>query len=135
MSDLINRTKLLRYLDECIADGDAQTHITNAVLLAIKCAVEQMPRVDNGIEWHEVTTRPLTDEEIAYYEEIDIEAEEIFDCEMPDDGQEILVATKWGVSTDTCWNDADYGIGLENRGDWDGVLAWAEMPKYEEETE
>lgn len=134
MSDLINRTELLRHLDECIAMGDAQPPITNAVLTAIKCAVEQMPRAD-GIEWHKVTTRPLTEEEIAYYEEIAIEAEEIFDCEMPDDGQEILIATKWGVDKDICCSDPDYGIGLEGRGDWDGVLAWAEMPKYEEEKE
>lgn len=44
--DLIDRSDLLHHLDECIAEGDAQTPITNAVLTAIKCAVEQMPTVD-----------------------------------------------------------------------------------------
>lgn len=44
--DLINRNDLLHHLDECIAEGDAQTPITNAVLLAVKCAVAQMPRVE-----------------------------------------------------------------------------------------
>lgn len=44
--DLINRTELLRHLDDCLAEGDAQTPIVNAVLIAIKCAVEQMQRVD-----------------------------------------------------------------------------------------
>lgn len=46
MMDLINRSDLLRHLDECLSEGDVQTPITNAVLTAIKCAVEQMPRVD-----------------------------------------------------------------------------------------
>lgn len=93
-----------------------------------------MPTVDaSPVVWHKVTTRPLTEEETAYYAEMEIECiEYIFDCEMPEDGKEILVATKWGVDKDICCNDMDYGTGLESRGDWDGVYAWAEMPKYEE---
>lgn len=94
------------------------------------------------ITWHEITTRKLTDEERAEYAECgfaDYEVPEyIFDCAMPDDGQEILVVTRWGVDTDCCSIDGD-GVnnllGLENRGDWDGVIAWAEMPKYKQEAE
>lgn len=131
--DLISRTRLLQHIDECIAGSpQAQSPIIKAVLLAIRCAIVQMSRVDSGIEWHKVSTRPLTQEEKDYYEDIGIEAEEIFNCEMPDDGQEILVATSWGVDKDICCSDPDYGIGLEGRGEWDGVLAWAEIPKYEE---
>ena len=48
---------------------------------------------------------------------------------MPDDGQDILVASYWGIDIDRCVID-DYGYGLEERGDWDGIDAWAEMPKY-----
>lgn len=87
---------------------------------------------DSCVNWHKISTRPLTDEEIDYYNEIGLDAEEIYDCEMPEDGQEILIATKWGVDKDICCND-DYGIGLEGREDFDGVFAWAEMPKYKEE--
>lgn len=82
------------------------------------------------VNWHKISTRPLTDEEANYYNEIGLEAEEIYDCEMPEDGQEILIATAWGVDKDICCNDCEYGIGLEGRGDFDGVFAWAEMPKY-----
>lgn len=46
MSDLINRADLLTHINQCLAEGDATTPIVNAVLTAIKCAVEQMPRVD-----------------------------------------------------------------------------------------
>lgn len=83
------------------------------------------------IEWHEVKTRPLNDEEKEYYSD-DISF--IFDCRMPDEGQDILIATKYGTDADTCWFD-DYGIGLEKRGDWEGVIAWAELPRYESEAE
>lgn len=86
------------------------------------------------IIWHEVTTRPLNSEEKEYYKkEFEMEPEYIFDCEMPDDGQEILIATKFGTDKDICSNDDCYGIGLDGRGDWDGVYAWAEMPIYKKE--
>ena len=95
--------------------------------------VSELPTVDAvNVVWHKVTTRPLTAEEVAYYAEMEMDGiEYVFDCEMPDDGQEILIATKWGTDKDICSNDAEYGIGLEGLGDWDGVYAWAEMPKYE----
>lgn len=84
------------------------------------------------VEWHKITTRPLTNQEKEWYEEMEEDMPEyVFDCEMPEDGEEILIATEGYVDKDICCNDWDYGIGLEGRGDWDGVLAWAEMPKYE----
>lgn len=85
---------------------------------------------EEKIIWHEVTTRQPTEEELEYYSEIyGYEPKYVFDCIMPEDGQEILIATKWGVDKDICAID-DYGYGLEGFGDWDDVLAWAEMPKY-----
>ena len=47
---------------------------------------------------------------------------------MPILGEEILIVTKYGVDTDIC--GIDEGYYLEFRGDWDNVIAWAEMPKY-----
>lgn len=92
---------------------------------------------EEKIIWYEITTRPLTEEEKAEYAErgyANYEIPEyIFSCEMPDDGQEILVATSWGVSQDLCMIDCDECnnlFELETRGDWDGVKAWADMPKY-----
>lgn len=89
------------------------------------------------ITWHDVTCRALTDEEKAEYAERGYADHEIpgymFDCPMPDDGDEILIATSWGVDKDVCCVDCDEVnnlIGLESHGDWDGVFAWAEMPKY-----
>ncbi len=62
----------------------------------------------------------------------------VFDCEMPNDGQQVLISTKWSdeIDLDVCTRDPDYGIGLEVRGDWDGVLAWMPVPKkYKQEGE
>lgn len=81
------------------------------------------------VVWHEIKTRELTEltEEEREYYSYDISY--VFVCEMPSDGDEILIATKWGTDTDICCDD-DYGLGLEKRGDWKDVLAWAYLPKY-----
>ena len=62
----------------------------------------------------------------------------VFTCRLPDKNQQILISTHWGISLDVCTWDEDEGIGLEERGDWDGVLAWMPVPEPyipEEETE
>jgi len=83
---------------------------------------------EEKIIWHEITKRPPTKEEDEEFERIWGEAcAYVFDCEMPEDGQEILVATKWGVDTDIC--SVCNGIDLEGK-DIEDVLAWAAMPKY-----
>lgn len=93
---------------------------------------------EEKIIWHEITTRPLTEEEKAEYTELGYAYYEIpeymFSCEMPKDRQEILIATNWGVSLDVCVVDCD-NVGdnvscLEDHDDWDGVKAWADIPKY-----
>lgn len=83
------------------------------------------------IEWHEVITRKPTEEEKAEFAEqdIDVDVPYVFICDMPEDGEDILIQTQWGVSSDVCECDCDYGYGLEERGDWDDVIAWAKMPK------
>ena len=84
---------------------------------------------EETIRWHEVIKRPPTKEEKEEYLEVwDCEPEYILDCEMPDDEQEILIVTKYGVDTDVC--GIDEGYYRENRGDWDDGIAWAEIPKY-----
>jgi hypothetical protein len=82
----------------------------------------------DAIKWIPIKTRPLTGEEKEEYPEWDC----FLDCELPDDGQEILVTYKVGnkkmVSEDTFFNDdccyLDSGLELG-----EDVLAWAEKPK------
>ncbi len=91
-----------------------------------------------GYGFVEIDDEELTEEEKAEYAESgydDYEIPEyILSCKMPKDGQDILIATSWGVSQDLCMADCDE-VGnnmysLEDHGDWDGVKAWADMPKY-----
>lgn len=46
MSDLISKGLLIEHLDACLAESDGHTPLTGAVLMAVRCAVEQMPTVD-----------------------------------------------------------------------------------------
>lgn len=87
-------------------------------------------------QWIPVTYRPMTEEEEKEFcEEIGIKEgsledweKRVFTCRLPDDGQEILTSSGRYVQEDICSYD-EYGCGLENNGDWDGIDAW--MPKPE----
>ena len=87
-------------------------------------------------EWIPVKYRDMTQEEIERYREF-TDATKMFDCKMPDDGQDILVSTKSGiVTTDVCDIDDMYGYGLEDYGDWEDILAWMPFPEpYRAESE
>lgn len=87
-------------------------------------------------KWIPITYRTMTEEEEKEFcvelgiKEGSLEDWEkrVFTCHLPDDGQEILVSYGKYVQEDICsWDE--YGCGLENNGDWDGVDAW--MPKPE----
>ena len=103
------------------------------------CEILRLAEKAIDSQWIPVTYRPLTEKErislaehygIEYCDTLD---EKAFDCPMPEDGQEILISTSWGVVEDVADNDIDgEGFicrGLEINGDWDGVDAW--MPKPE----
>ena len=96
------------------------------------------------IVWHEVVTRPLTEEEIEEFVEDGFAEYEyplyMFSCELPDENREILVLGKSGdVSQDTCMLDDGYGgynsYYLDNHGDWDDVVAWAYLPTGKKDEE
>lgn len=106
--------------------------LTTAYLMAIE-ALEQEPSKATGewipVKWHEITDeerdREGYPEDWAYF----------LDCEMPDDGERILVTTKNGfVELDECYCDGEYA--LESGDDWIGdVLAWTQLPKPYKESE
>ena len=82
-------------------------------------------------EWIPVETRDMTEEEKKemfetweYCTESDCWK---YDCPLPEDGQEVLVSTKWGVSLDTFC--VDEGCWFENHPDRGEVLAWMPLPE------
>ena len=90
--------------------------------------------VENEIrknDWIPVETRDMTEEEKKemfetweYCTESDCWK---YDCPLPEDGQEVLVSTKWGVSLDTFC--VDEGCWFENHPDRGEVLAWMPLPE------
>lgn len=96
------------------------------------------------IVWHEVVTRPPTEEEIREWAEWSNSDDELltrmFDCEMPNDGCDILILMKNGwVFEDTCKVNDDYFgynfLYLDSHDDWDDIVAWAYMPTGKKDEE
>lgn len=94
------------------------------------------------IVWHEVVTRPPTEEEKREFVELPVDEWPLymFDCDLPDDNREILVLGKSGyVWQDTCMVDDGYvgynSLYLDNHGDWDDVVAWAYLPTGKKDEE
>lgn len=84
-------------------------------------------------EWIPITFREADDDEykefLKRYDDIPREECKVYDCRMPDDGQEVLVTTCGGyVCEDIFCADPD-AYGFENCSDPGDAIAW--MPKPE----
>lgn len=94
-------------------------------------------------EWIPVTTRDMTREDAKellvdlsdledFYD--NPESYWLYNCPLPDDGQEVLVSTKWGIRLTTFYSDVDYGNYFEEYEDRYDVDAWMPLPEpYEKE--
>ena len=81
--------------------------------------------------WIPFTRRPMTEEEQKDYPNCTF----MFDCVLPDDGDEILVSNRRFVWMDIFCNDID-GCYLDSGDDIDEDMAWMPLPKpYREESE
>lgn len=100
-------------------------------------ALDRQITVEAEPKWVPIKYRLMDDEEKQYWSEyMDADDEmEAFDCPMPEDGQGILVTSKSGyVNMDIC--EIDGGLyGLEENGDWDGIIAWMPLPEPYREVE
>ena len=87
----------------------------------------EIGKAENPNKWIPLTKRPMTDEEREYYREwSDIDGAMIFDCPLPEDGQEVLVSYGGYVMVDTfCKDDGCYFEGV----DIDDVEAWMPLPE------
>jgi len=113
--------RILQWLhDNNFLFASTEEDVKYATKLAIQ-ELEQEPK------WIPMTTRPMTEEERKHYIEwSDVEGAMIFDCELPEDGQEVLVSSGDYVCLDTfCTDDGCYFEGV----DIDDVEAWMSKPK------
>ncbi len=90
-----------------------------ALRIAIK-ALEEPQWIP--IKWHDCTDADR--EKYGFSDDIVT----VFDCEMPDDDQAILVTTSHGyVNQDVCY--IDDGFSLDSGYDWiDDITAWMPLP-------
>lgn len=100
---------------------------------AIETCIRLVDEIEDKQQWIPIKMRPMDEEEREYWEdhfgyELADEDAVLFDCKMPDDGQEILVSYHKWISMDKCEVD-DGCYGLEGNGDWDGVVAWMPLPE------
>lgn len=89
--------------------------------------------------WNPIKMRPGTDEEyeeFSLYGDCPREDFRVFECHLPNDGQEVLVTTQWGtVCIDTWHRDVDCCY-FENNSDDDDVIAWMPLPEgYKKEVQ
>ena len=75
-------------------------------------------------EWIPFTRRPMTEEEQKDYPNCTF----MFDCVLPDDGDEILVSNRRFVWMDTFCSDID-GCYLDGGDDIDEDMAWMPLPE------
>ena len=80
-------------------------------------------------DWIPIKTRPMTEEEKEYYSEYLFEDNGfIYECPLPNDGQEVLITSKYG-SVDKTTFYTDCGNYFENYEDYDEVIAWQPLPQ------
>lgn len=89
-------------------------------------------------KWILVKTRPLTDkEEQDMLENSNYYINYAFDCQVPEDEEEVLVTTSTGeVRTTTFYDEGIDGCSFEFYEDEGEVVAWMPLPQpYKEESE
>lgn len=134
--DLIERADLIADIKERRDYTDTSTAVGRGEYIALNKALTMIGEQPTVNQWIPIKTRPMDEEERNYYSEhfgYDIEYEEaiMFDCKMPEDGQEVWVCYESGiVSQDVCDNDEGMS-GLEGNGDWDCIVAWMPFHKPE----
>lgn len=109
------------------------------IFLAIAIKLIEEKLVGGYEDWIPIKMRPGTDEEyeeFSQYGECPREDFRVFECQLPDDDQEVLVTTRWGeVCTDIWHRDIDCCY-FENNSDDDDVIAWMPKPEgYQSEVE
>lgn len=122
----MTRNEAVKYIRYCMCEGRLIGNTKSIFDEKWQAGVMAIDALEQKIDhWIPVKFRPLTDEEQEEYPDYCYMA----DCLMPDDGEEILVSTKYGrVEKDEC--RFDNGYYLDSGYDWQtDIVAWMPLPK------
>ena len=100
--------------------------------------LRELKKLREQTRWIPVKTRPITPDEIEEFgwEDKDESWMWMYDCELPDDGQEVLIQSEYGIDVTTFYNEGSEGCYFENYEDRDDVIAWMPLPEpYKAESE
>lgn len=90
--------------------------------------LKELKQLRKKTRWIPFKTRPMTEEEMTFYRDWAEYGAELFDCPLPDDGQEVLVSCGGNVCIDTFVKDDSDGCYFEGV-DIDDVEAWCPLPE------
>lgn len=130
-NDLISREELKKKMAIYFDTSPYFDHMIDVIdsAPAVKEVTVAEKTLDN--QWIPITFRGADDEEYALYEKEygDIPREEcnVYNCQLPDDGQEVLITTSWGSVCEDIFHAEPDGYFFEDHYDPDEVIAW--MPK------
>ena len=99
--------------------------------LAIKLIEEKLVG-GYGEEWIPIESRPGTEEEYAEFSKFGScprSEFKVYTNEMPEDGQDVLITTKWGTVCEDIYHDDVDASYFEEHDDPDDVIAWMPKPK------
>ena len=142
MGDLIRRSGVIRAVRQDMHEQMKQgMHGEKAVAYSLGIAnalrvIRDYPDAQSFVGWIPFTTRPMDKEELEEYGEllgcgpegIDPEDAVVFNCELPEDGQRVLITNSWGDVVIDKFERDDF-VGFEENGDMDGYLAWMPLPE------
>ena len=133
-------------LSQTEGDANLQVGVINGVMYSKKIVQEVAEEYTSAEHincstntstdgWIPIKTRPMTEEEKEYYSEYLFEGNGlIYECPLPDDGQEVLITSNYG-SVDKTTFYTDCGNYFENYEDYNEVIAWQPLPQPYKESE
>lgn len=106
-----------KFQDSCISFGAG-------LGMGVICKhFEELQEIVDDDGWIEIKTRPSTYDEKQRYQDIIW----MYDCELPDDGQEVLVTTSSGDVEKTFYHEEHFVF--EDYEGPDDLLAWKPLPE------
>ena len=87
--------------------------------------------ISEGV-WIPIEYRPGTEEEYAEFSKFGTcprSEFKVYTNEMPEDGQDVLITTKWGTVCEDTYHDEVDASYFEDHDDPDDVIAWMPKPK------